>query len=68
MVVSLAGISMSLLVCPLNSETKLSYSVRYILNKELKRDGGGGRTMTERRRGKAEEKLAIIKEVKENEL
>jgi len=43
MVVSLAGISMSLLVCPLNSETKLSYSVRYILNKELKRDGGGGK-------------------------
>ena len=49
---------------PLNSETKLSYRVRYILIEELK--GAWGGTMTERRRWKAEEKLAIIKEVKEN--
>ena len=48
---------------PLNTDRKLSYSNRYILNKEL---NGAEGTMTERRRWKAEEKLAIIKEVKEN--
>ncbi len=48
---------------PLNTDRKLSYSNRYILNKEL---NGAEGTMTERRRWKAEGKLAILKEVKEN--
>ena len=40
-------------VCPLNSETKLSYSVKYILNEVLKGAGGnndGTKEMESRRK------------------
>lgn len=46
---------------PLNSETVLSYRIKYILRNKMKR-ARGNETTTKRLRWRAEEKLAIIEE------